>query len=339
MGRSKTAVVISLFSLLVATGSVVTLFSVRGAVSKDRSRVKATAYLDDANGPQMPMPIDPATINYQRTGKFAVDMKKVAALAVDADDRIYVAGDSCFCRYWPDGRLESRTKLTFEPTCMVIGGRQHIVPGRIYVGFADHVEVFNPDGTKEAIWQGVDKARFTSISTSDHDVYIADAGWNVVQHFDTTGKLLSPIGESSPGHFAPAPGGPAHNFDLVVGLDDLVYVVDRRDCRIEGYDAAGEVERHWGQASPAYEDFAGSNNPAQIALTGDGRFATVEEDPLRIKVYDRAGKMTGVVCGPDDTGPVADLAADHHNRILVLDGAARCVRIFEEKITAKAKEK
>ena len=120
----------------------------------------------------------------------------------------------------------------FEPTCLAIGGRQHIMPGRIYVGFGDHVEVFSPDGAKEAIWQGIDKARFSSISTSDHDVYIADAGWNVVQHFDTTGKLLSPIGESSPGHFAPAPDGPAHNFDLVVGRDDLVYVVNRRDCRI-----------------------------------------------------------------------------------------------------------
>ncbi len=339
MGRSKTAVFISLISLLVATGSIVTLFSVRGAVSKDRSRVKAASMLDDAPGVHTPMPIDPARINYWRTAKFDVDMKKVAALAVDADNHIYVVGDRCLCRYSTDGRQESRITLMFEPTCLTIGGRQHLVPGRIYVGFTDHVEVFNPDGTKEAIWQGIDKARFASISTSDHDIYIGDSGWNVVQHFDTTGKLLSPFGESSPGHFAPTPGSPAQHFDLVVGRDDLIYVVNRRECRIEGYDSTGEIERHWGQASPAFEDFAGSNNPTQIALTGDGRFATVEEAPLRIKVYSRAGEMTGVVCGPDDTGPVADLAADHHNRILILDGAARCVRIFEEKITAKANEK
>ena len=43
---------------------------------------------------------------------------------------------------------------------------------------------------------------------------------------------------------------------------------------------------------------------------------TVEEDPLRIKVYNRAGEMTGVVCGPDGTGSVTDLAADRQNRIL-----------------------
>jgi hypothetical protein len=296
--------------------------------------------LDDPSAARTPIPIDPAQVKYQRTGKFAVDMKKVAALAVDADDRIYVAGDACLCRYSPDGRLEWRT-LMFEPTCLAIGGRQHFMPGRIYVGFADHVEVFNADGTKEAIWQGIDKARFTSISTGEHDVYIADAGWNVVQHFDTTGKLFSPIGENSPGHFAPAPGGSGQHFDLVVGRDDLLYVVNRRESRVEGYDASGEIERHWGEASNSVDDFAGRNNPAQIALTGDGRFVTAEEDPLRVKIYSRAGTMECVVCGPDDTGPVADLAADHHkpSRILVLDGAACCVRIFEEKNAAKANEK
>ena len=255
-------------------------------------------------------------------------------------DHIYVAGDTCLCRYSPNGQLEDRIALSFEPTCLAIGNREHIAPGRIYVGFADHVEVFDPDGSKVSIWQGPDKAHFTSISTSDHDVFIADAGWNEVQHFDSTGKLLSPIGDNSPGHLAPSPGGGAEHFDLVVGRDGLVYVVNRRDCCIEGYNLSGEVERHWGQGSPALEDFAGRNNPEQIALTKIGTesgFATAEEDPLRVKVYTRAGTLAGVVCGPKETGRIADLAADHHNRILVLNATANRVRIFEEKKAAAAK--
>ena len=39
----------------------------------------------------------------------------------------------------------------------------------------------------------------------------------------------------------------------------------------------------------------------------------------------------GVVCGPEGTGSVVALAADHRQRILVLDGQARCVRVFEAK--------
>jgi hypothetical protein len=336
MGHSKIPVVISLFSLLAAAGSVAALFSIRAKVARDGPQVKAASYLDDSAGSHTAVSIEPEAISYRQTAEFAVDLKKVTGLSVDDDGRIYVTGDMCVCRYSPDGLLGDRIALSFEPTCVAIGNRQHIAPGRIYVGFADHVEVFDPDGSKVAIWQGIDKARFTSISASDHDVFIADDGWNVVQHFDTTGKLLSPIGENNPGRLAPSPGGGAEHFDLVVGRDGLVYVVNRRDCCIEGYNASGEVERHWGQASPALEDFAGRNNPEQIALT-DGGFATAEEDPMRVKVYSRAGTLAGVVCGPKEVGRIADLAADRHNRILVLDSAANRVRIFEEKKAATAK--
>ncbi len=339
MGRSKLPVIISLVSLLIAGGSLFALFSLRDAASKSESQVKATSYSDD---PQTAVEIDPADIKFKQTGQFAVDMQKPAGLAVDADGRIYVAGDKCLCRYAPDGRLEDRIPLTFAPTCVAVGQR-HVVDGRVYVGFIDHVEVFDPGGSKEAIWQGVDKARFTSISAGDHDVFIADAGGNLVQHFDSTGKLLSPLGEGGSGHFAPSPGSSSASssghFDLVVARDDLVYVVDRRECRIEGYNIAGEVERRWGVASPAIEDFAGRNNPTQIAQTGDGRFVTVEEDPLRVKVYERSGKFAGVVCGPQGTESVADLAADQKNRVLVLDAKVRCVRIFEENTAVKPKEK
>ena len=138
-------------------------------------------------------------------------------------------------------RLEKTVPLLFEPTCLAVGNGQHIVPGRIYVGFADHVEVFDPDLSKVAIWQGIDKAHFSSISAGDHDVFIADAGLNVVQHFDTTGKLLSPIGERESGHFAPSPGGGTEHFGMVLGRDGLIYAVNRRECRIEGYNMSGEI--------------------------------------------------------------------------------------------------
>ncbi len=165
-------------------------------------------------------------------------------------------------------------------------------------------------------------------------------GKSVVQRFDWTGKLLEPFGESNPGHFTSIVDGANAAFDLVVGLDDLVYVVNRRDHRVEGYTYRSkvEMERHWGQGSPAVEDFAGSSNPAHLALTANGRFVTAEEGPLRVKVYSHSGEFDGVVCGPEGTGAVVALAADHRQRVLVLDGQARCVRVFEKK-PAVAKKK
>jgi hypothetical protein len=141
------------------------------------------------------------------------------------------------------------------------------------------------------------------------------------------------LGESNSGHFRSLVNGANAHFELVVGLDDLVYVVNRHDHRVEGYSfgVQGQMERHWGQGSPAVADFAGASNPAHLALTANSGFVTAEEDPLRVKVYLRSGEFEGVVCGPEQTGAVIGLAADHHKRILVLDGQARCVRIFEAK--------
>ncbi len=282
-------------------------------------------------------------VTYTQTAQIPVDLKKVSALAVDADDRIYVAGDRSLRRFSPQGTPELRLALLGEPTCLAVANRQHMAPGRIYVGFADHVEMYEADGTAIGVLgQGLgENARFSSISTSEHYIFIADAGQNVVQRFDWTGKLLEPFGESSPGHFTSMVNGVNAPFDLVVGLDDLVYVVNRRDHRVEGYTYSSkvEMERHWGQGSPAIEDFAGISSPAHLALTGDGRFVTAEESPLRVKVYSRSGELDGVVCGPEGAGSVAALAADHHERILILDGQARCVRVFEAKKRAVAEKK
>ena len=329
--------IVSVLSLLVAVGSIVTLFSVQKAGSTSNAHLSATSLADDPALSEAPLPIDPAMVDYRQTAKIVLDFKKVSALAVDADDRIYVAGDMSLCRFSPQGRLEKRIALPYQPTCLTVGNRQHFVPGRIYVGFVDHVEVYEADGAKAAIWQGLgEDARFSSMSSSEQYIFIADAGQNVVQRFDWTGKLLESFGESSPGHFSPTVQGVNVPFDLVVGLDDLVYAVNRRDHRVEGYSFQGAMERHWGQGSPAVEDFAGANSPAHLAITADGCFVTAEESPLRVKIYSRSRVdssvvFDGVVCGPEETGSVVALAADHQHRILVLDGQARYVRVFEAK--------
>ena len=339
MARSKLSVIISILSLVVATGCVVMLLASQRGAPHSNSHLSATDYVDDEQAGQPPVAIEPVMVKYSQTAQIAVDYKKVLALAIDADDRIYVAGDKSFCRFSPDGNRDIRVALSDEPTCLNVGNRQHMAPGRIYVGFVNHVEVFEPNGSESAFWQGIERAKLTSISSGDHEVFLADSGQSVVERFDWTGKLLEPFGESNPHHFTSQVNGANAPFDLVVGTDDLIYVANRRDHRVEGYTLDGTLERHWGQGSPAIEDFAGLSNPAHLAITADGGFVTAEEDPLRVKIYSRGGQYEGVVCGPDETGPVVAIAADHQNRILVLDGQARCVRVFEvKKPAAKKKE-
>ena len=170
-----------------------------------------------------------------------------------------MAGDRCLCRFSRDGSFDARIALASEPTCLAVTNRRHIEPGRIYVGFVDHVEKYDADGSPGGVLgQGLgEAARCTSISTSETYIFIADAGQSVVQRFDWTGKLLEPIGASTTGRFASKVNGSNVPFDVVVGNDELVYVVNRRDHRVEGFNFLGELEQHWGQPGPAMEDFAG----------------------------------------------------------------------------------
>jgi len=105
---------------------------------------------------------------------------------------------------------------------------------------------------------------------------------------------------------------------------------------VEGYTDKGELETTWGQGSPAVADFFGCCNPAHLAVLPDGRFATGEKGIPRVKVYSREGKFQTVVAGPRQLSDTpADLAADCHGRVLVLDGRAAKVRVFVSNKASK----
>ena len=126
-----------------------------------------------------------------------------------------------------------------------------------------------------------------------------------------------------------------HYFDLAAGHDDLVYIVNPRLLRVEGYTQDGDRETSWGQGSPAVADFFGCCNPARLAVSPqDGSFITAEKGIPRVKVYTRRGEFTTVVVGPPQlTETPAGIAGDRQGRIFVLDARAAKVRVFEKKPT------
>ena len=337
MVRSKLSMIVSVLSLLVAVGSIFMLFSVRKAGSTGNARLSATSYsADDPAVSEPPLAIDPTMVDYRQTAKIAVDLKNVSALAVDADDRIYVAGDMSLCRFSPQGKLEKRIPLSYPPTCVTVGNRQHFQPGRIYVGFADHVEVYEADGAKAAIWQGLgEDARFTSISSCEQYIFIADAGQNVIQRFDWTGKLLESFGESSPGHFTRRSRGSTSpliwrwdwtiwSTRSIAGIIAWRVIIsragwnvtggrDRRPSRIFPARAARPIGAHGGRS---LRDRRGSS------VAGQGLLAVH---------VTRASCSTAWCADPKKPVRWSRIAADNQQRILVLDGQARCVRVFEAK--------
>jgi len=280
-----------------------------------------------------PEAVDPALIRYQQTGEIRVPMREVRALAVGADDRIYVGGDKAIHVFSAAGAKVAEIVLRSEPQCLAVAGQDHAFPGRIYVGMEDHVEVLQDNGKPLGSWKPLAHSALTSIAAARRDVFAADAHNMRVWHYDPAGTLKGSIDgrgndPNSPGFIVTSAA--RHYFDLAAGRDGLLYVVNPRRLRIEAYWPSGEMKSHWGRGSTRIEDFYGCCNPAHFAILPDGRFVTAEKGIPRVKVYSADGEFECVVAGPEQAPAVAaDLAADSQGRVLVLDPVARSVRIFE----------
>jgi len=211
----------------------------------------------------------------------------------------------------------------------------------------DHVEVYGGQGKRLTTWQslGTD-AVLTSIAVSRNDVFVADAGNRVVIHYDTAGNMVNLIGKKDKDKNIEGFVVPSPYFDLAIGRDGLLRVVNPGRHRIEAYTYDGDLEFWWGKFSANVEGFAGCCNPVNFAVLGDDSFVTCEKGLIRVKIYDAEGNFAGVVAGPEqlvkgrsvricyipaecEAGGF-DVAVDSAGRIFVLDTMKNVVRIFSK---------
>jgi hypothetical protein len=291
--------------------------------------------------------IDPALIRCRQVGEIALEMKEPRGVAAAEDGRILVAGDQSVEIFDPQGKKIRRITLVEEPRCLVVAGSDHAAPGRIYVGLKEHLATFDAADAPPKNWESRGpKAVFTSIAPAEQDVFVADAGNKIVWRFDPDGKLLGRIGDRNPDRDVPPFIVPSPYFDVALAPDGLLRAVNPGRFQIEAFTFDGYLEQRWGKSGLEIDRFCGCCNPSAMAILPDGRFVTGEKGIPRVKIYGPEGRFEGVVVGPDVLAPTpaaltetreehrlapVDLAVDRRGRILVLDPAARKVRIFMEK--------
>ena len=71
----------------------------------------------------------------------------------------FVAGDKAVRIFASDGKKLKEIALEQEPYCLAVGNAEHAFPGRLYVGMRDHVEVYDGQGNREAVWEPARRAR------------------------------------------------------------------------------------------------------------------------------------------------------------------------------------
>ncbi|TFG49926.1 MAG: hypothetical protein E4H40_02155 [Candidatus Brocadiia bacterium] len=284
--------------------------------------------------------IDPSLIIYRESAEIInTGLKSTREIAIGSNDEIYIAGDNSISKVTPQGFVRL-VELTDMPGCIAV-----TVDGIIYVGLKDRIEVYDSKGNQIGKWDSRgEKAHLTSISVYQNNIFVADAGNRIVLRYDTEGKLVNTIGRKNAEKNIPGFLIPSTYFDIAIGKDGLLRVVNSGLHRIEAYTFDGDLEFSWGSTSVSVEGFCGCCNPVNFAILDDGSFVTCEKGIVRVKIYDTDGKFAGVVAGPellDKEGPWIpcdnpeqcqtrgfDVAVDSKNRILVLDTVRNIVRTF-----------
>jgi hypothetical protein len=298
--------------------------------------------------------IDPNLILFEESAKpIETGFETTHAICLDSHGDIYVAGDNAVRVFDNSEKLLNEIVLPGAPMSLAVEAEGDTSESlKIYIAMKDHVEIYNSEGKSLAKWQSRgDKAVLTSIAVSKNNVFVADAGNRIVWRYDKTGTIINQIGKKDTDRNINGFVIPSPYFDLAVGRDGLLRVVNPGIHHIEAYTFEGDLEFSWGEFSSSVEGFCGCCNPVNFAILygpnpagADDSFVTCEKGLTRVKIYDPVGTFVGVVAGPEqlvEGGKVEicdspaecqmggfDVAVDASGRVFVLDTIKNIVRIF-----------
>lgn len=273
--------------------------------------------------------IDQSVICYEELPAIKPETDYLYGIATDENDNLYVAATEKLFIYNSTGQLISTIQIKDNAYCLTVAPS-----GNIYLGMADHVEVWNQEGYQLQSWASLsDSSIFTSIAVNETSVYVADAGNKVVFHFNLNGELQNKIGEKDTENGKLGFILPSAYFDLLIGRDNELWAVNPGIHQLESYRPNGEMITSWQRTSMQLDGFSGCCNPSHIAMLSDGSFVTSEKGIERVKIHLPTGDFKCVVASPDQfiAGTTdLDLAVDTKDRIYVSDPKKGLVRIFEK---------
>ena len=273
--------------------------------------------------------VDAGLLQYSEINQIPLCFQQVSGIAVGFDNTMYVTGDASVLIMDNDGQAQTTISTGETAFCLAVD-----LNGDLYLGMDDHIELYDRDGAKKAHWESLgDTALLTSITVSDDNVFVADAGNRFVWKYDKSGNVLLKIGEKNESKDIPGCVVPSRFFDVSIDPDGFLWVVNPGRHSIENYTPDGDLRTSWGVYSMGIEGFCGCCNPSHITILDDGKFITSEKGIPRIKVYNRLGNLESVVAGPDqfiEGTEGLDVAKDSNGRIYVLDPMKNAVRIFEK---------
>lgn len=293
--------------------------------------------IQETNTPSQTNPFEYDIENFKADGSDLVTFEEVitiplemtpTALAIDSRDRFYIAGDQDIEQFDAEGELLSVFNTGVDVTALDVDAN-----GSIYASTESNVLVFDSTGTKISQWPNLgENAILTSIAIADSDVYLADAGQQIVWRFSKAGQLLNRVGEEDeskdiPGFIIPSP-----YFDVAVDSDGYVWAANTGRHQLENYLPDGSLRTSWSRTSMRVDGFSGCCNPTHFTILPDASFVTTEKGIPRIKIHNQLGDFVTMVASAqqfDEDTEGLDVAVDSKERVVVIDPSRKQLRIFQ----------
>lgn len=274
--------------------------------------------------------VDESQISHQETQQIPVDIEVLRAVALDAEDQIYVSGKNKLLIYNPQGQILQEIATGIEAFCMTISEQ-----GQIYLGARKMIQVYNLQGELLDTWNIHDETCIlTSLAVDEHDLFLADAANKLIYRYNLKGEFLHEIGRKDKSQGIEGFIIPSPYFDLALGRDGELWAVNSGRHQLESYDSDGRLISSWKKTSMGIDGFSGCCNPSHIALLSNGDFVTSEKGIERIKISSPTGEFLSVVAPPDSFNKGTrgiDLAVDSKDRIIAIDPDQKLIRIFIHK--------
>jgi DNA-binding beta-propeller fold protein YncE len=269
---------------------------------------------------------DTPELVWGRRGTQAGDLVRPRAIAIDAQDRLYIVDftariqaydrDGHYNTGWttPDYRKGRPSGLSIDRHGNLIVSDSHYNCFRIYS--PDGVELRPPLGGKAG--SGPGELGYVSDVVQDGDgfFYVAEFGQNQrITKLNERGRFVKSWGSAgtAPGQFQRARA-------LALGPDGLLYVADACNHRIQVFTRDGELVRLWGTPGTGPGELS---YPYDLAFAADGSLYVVEMGNNRAQKFTPQGESRGCWGGPGrEPGRLHNpwaLAVDSHGRVHVLD--------------------
>lgn len=251
-----------------------------------------------------------------------VKLDAVSAVAVDAQDRIYVLqrgespllqfdADGTFVRAWGAGLFKVPHGLRIDRAGYIwtTDNGNHVLRK-----FTPEGELLATIGTEGKAANGADGFRAPDdlVFDSHGNYYVADSGNARIAKFDPSGKFLLQWGKKGkgPGEFATAHG-------LAIDAQDQIYVADRGNQRVQVFAANGEHLANW----------SGFGNPFGLIVIGDELLAS-EGDKHHIVHMNPTGEITATWGTPETLKLPHLMAVTSQGELLVAEVNGKRIQRF-----------